>query len=151
MEVVLFFAAAGFLAWLFLRPRPELDAAAAQSWASFHGYATANGLQMLYIEDVYQHAERGSKAFVSIYGDPSGIKRDAWFWWTQVQKGSVVAVRPTVGWGPHSGREHVLYIGTEANRQSGVYGAVDARTLTRARRHGYRQQASPGPRLDGNW
>ncbi|AKS33509.1 hypothetical protein [Mycolicibacterium goodii] len=139
MEVVLFLAVAGFLAWLFLRPQPERDAAAAQSWASFHGYATANGLQMLYVEHVYQRAARGSKAHVSIYGDPSGNKRDAWFWWTQVQKGSVVAVRPTVGWGPHTRRDDVLYIGTEVSRQSGVYGGIDARTLTNARRHNNRR------------
>lgn len=145
MEVVLFFAVVGFLAWLFLRPRPELDAAAAQSWASFHGHATANGLQILYIEDVYQHAARGSKAYVSIYGDSSGMKRDAWFWWHQVYRGSVVAVRPTVGWGPHSGRDDVLYIGTDDSRQSGVYGVVDAKTLARAHRHLARQQASQNP------
>ena len=151
MEPILFLAVAGFLAWLFLRPRPELDAAAAQAWASFHGHATTNGLQMLYVEDVYQRAARGSKAYVSIHGDPSGNKRDAWFWWEQVRKGSVVAVRPTVGWGPHSGRENVLYVGTEASRQSGVYGVVDAKTLTRARRHLNRQQASQGPRLGGSW
>lgn len=151
MEVLLIFGVASFLAWVFLRPRPELDAAAAQSWALFHGHATANALQMLYIEDVYQHAARGSKAYVSIYGDSSGIRRDAWFWWAQVHKGSVVAVQPTVGWGPHSGRENVLYIGTEASHQSGVYGAVDARTLTRAHRHLNRQQVDQGPGLDGRW
>ncbi|WP_229481855.1 hypothetical protein [Mycolicibacterium mageritense] len=149
MEVILFFAVAGFLAWVFLRPRPELDTAAAESWASFHSYAAAEGLQMLYIEDVYQHASRGSKAYVSIYGDTSGIKRDAWFWWTQVHKGSVVAVRPTIGWGPHSGREDVLYIGTGAKRQSGVYGLVDAKTLTRACRCLSRQQADQSFGLDG--
>lgn len=82
------------------------------------------------------------KAYMSIYGDSSGIRRDAWFWWEQVHKGSVVAVRPTVGWGPHSGREDVLYIGTEVSHQSGVYGAVDATTLTRANRHIYRQQVN---------
>lgn len=151
MEALLIFGGASLLAWLLLRPRPEQDAAAAQLWASFHSHATANALQMLYIEDVYQHAARGSKAYVSIYGDSSGIRRDAWFWWAQVRKGSVVAVRPTVGWGPHSGRENVLFIGTESSHQSGVYGAVDARTITRAHRHLNRQQVNPDPGVNPRW
>ncbi|MDP7703701.1 MULTISPECIES: hypothetical protein [unclassified Mycobacterium] len=102
----------------------QRDAAAAQTWAGFYSYATANGLHMLCIEKVYQHAHRGSKAIVFIYGENAGARRDAWFWWTQVQQGSVVAAYLSEGWGPHTNRDHVLYIGDEHNETTGVYAAA---------------------------
>jgi hypothetical protein len=131
-------ALAGAIWWLVDRQRPQLDAAAAQRWEAFYGYSTAHHLQMLYIQRVYQRAQTGSKAYVSVYNDPTSAVRDAWFWWTQVQQGSVVAVQPSEGWGPHTGRDDVLFVGAEQSRQPAIYAAVDAKTLRRARRH--RQQ-----------
>ena len=125
----------GVLGWLVWRQQPQRDADAAQTWARFHQYAAANHLHLLYIEHDYQHAQQGSKAFVSIYDDPTRTTRDAWFWWTQVQKGSVVAVRLSQGWGPHTNRDDVLYIGAGPTRQSGIYASLDAKILTRARRY----------------
>jgi hypothetical protein len=116
--------AIGVVVWLIFRPQPERDATAAQSWAEFHRYATGNGWFLLYVQNVYQHAHRGSKAIVSIYGD-AGVSRDAWFWWEQVQRGSVVAVSLSQGWGPHTGRDDVLYIGNGGPaQQGGVYAAL---------------------------
>jgi hypothetical protein len=135
-------AGASIVAWLILRPQPQRDAAAAQAWAQFHRYATANGWSMLYIQNVYQRAHRGSKAMVSIYGDALGASRDAWFWWELVQRGSVVAVNLGEGWGPHTRRDDVLYIGNgEPAPQSGVHATFGARELVRAQRHFRRQSA----------
>ena len=134
--------AAGVVAWLICRPQPQRDAAAAAAWSQFHRYATANGWSMLYIQNVYQHAHRGSKAMVSIYGDAVGASRDAWFWWENVQRGSVVAVGLSEGWGPHTRRDDVLYIGNgDPAPQSGVHATFGARELVRAQRHFRRQSA----------
>lgn len=127
-------AVAGAIVWLVTRDQPQQNAAAAQRWGQFHQYATANQLQLLYIDSDYQHARQGSKAVVYEYGNPA-VKRDAWFWWEQVHRGSVVAVRHSQGWGPHTHRDNVLYIGDGPTRHSGIHGALDAKTLARARRH----------------
>lgn len=105
MSSLLFLIAVGVVVCLICRPQPARDAAAAQSWAAFHHYTTGNGWTLLYVQNVYQHAQRGSKAMVSIYGDTTGTSRDAWFWWEQVQHGSVVAVSHSQGWGPHTNRD----------------------------------------------
>lgn len=131
--------------WLIFRPQPERDAAAAQSWAAFHHYAaTTNGWSLLHVHNVYQRAHRGSKALMSIYGDTTSTSRDAWFWWHHVQPGSVIAVHHNQGWGPHSQRDDVLYIGRNApTPQSGVYATFSAHELTRAQRH-FRHQPPLG-------
>lgn len=135
--VVLFLlAVVATVLWLIFRPQPKRDAAAAQAWAAFHQYATNYGWSLLYIQNVYQHAHRGSKALVSIYGDPTSASRDTWFWWHQVQPGSVVAVHLNQGWGPHTCRDDVLYIGNNApTPQSGIYATFSTQELTRAQRH----------------
>lgn len=127
--------------WLVRREEPARLIASSRRWASFHQSATAHGLQLLYIERIQPNgrSNRGTKAFVSVYGNPMVAPRDAWFWWADVQQGSVVAVRMSEGWGPHTRREDVLFIGTERPQQSGIYDTVDAKTLARARR--YHQQA----------
>jgi hypothetical protein len=135
----------GFVVWLIFRPQPERDAAAAQSWAAFHQYTSGRGWTLLYVQNVYQRAQRGSKAMVSIYGDSTGMSRDAWFWWEQVHRGSVVAVSHSQGWGPHTNRDGVLYIGTQApEQQSGVYATFNAKELARAQRHYHRQTTISG-------
>lgn len=127
-------AVACVVLWLSHREQPQKDMAAAQQWAQFYHYATNNQMQLLCIDDDYQHARQGSKALVYIYGTPA-FKRDAWFWWEQVTKGSIVAVHTSQGWGPHTHQDNVLYIGDGPSRTNGVHAAIDAKTLARARRH----------------
>ncbi|MFT9662959.1 hypothetical protein ACM0CQ_11945 [Mycobacteroides abscessus subsp. abscessus] len=127
-------AVTGLIVWLVTKDRPQQNAAAALRWAQLHQYATQNQMQLLYIENDYQHARQGSKAVVHVYGNPT-VKRDAWFWWEQVYRGSVVAVRHSQGWGPHNHRDDVLYVGDGPNGRSGIYGTLDAKTLIGARRH----------------
>jgi hypothetical protein len=144
------FTAAGVVAWLIFRQQPQRDAAAGKSWAEFHRNATGSGWSMLYIQNVYQHAHRGSKATVSIYGDAVGVSRDAWFWWEHVKRGSVVAVSLSQGWGPHNRRDDVLYIGSgEPVQRSGVHATFGARELVRAQRH-FRRQAAMLPETLAN-
>ncbi|WP_100524864.1 hypothetical protein [Mycobacteroides abscessus] len=69
-------AVAGAIVWLVTRDQPQQNAAAAQRWGQFDQYATANQLQLLYIDSDYQHARQGSKAVVYEYGNPA-VKRDA--------------------------------------------------------------------------
>jgi hypothetical protein len=139
-----------FLVWLTCRDQPQRDAAAAQEWARFYEYAHIYKLDLLYIERDYQHAHQGSKALVSLYTNPART-RDAWFWWTQVQKGSVVAVRFSQGWGPHTQRDDVLYIGHEATNQTGIYATLGAKTLARAHRHHQRTNMQSAAIRPSTW
>jgi len=135
MLSLLFLIAVGIVVWLIVRPTPQRDAAAGQSWAQFHHHAVSNGWTLLHIHSVYMHGNRGSKALVSIYGDAHGARRDSWFWWHQVQPGSVVAVSGlSEGWGPHTDRDDVLYIGDEFSRRDSVQATFGARELVRAQR-----------------
>ncbi|MBV0917947.1 hypothetical protein [Mycobacteroides chelonae] len=131
---VFLIAVACMVIWATRREQPQRDAAAAQQWAQFYHHATSCQMQLLCIDNDYQHARQGSKALVYIYGAPA-FKRDAWFWWEQVTKGSIVAVQAAQGWGPHTRRDNVLYIGGGPSHRSGVHAAIDAKTLARARRH----------------
>lgn len=129
------------LIWLIVRPTPQRDAAAAHAWANFHTYTATNRWQLLYIHDVYEDWNNGSKAHVSIYDDANSGRRDSWFWWHHVQPRSVVAVnRIGAGWGSHTGKNGVLYIGDEHSHRSGVQATFSAAELARARRHWSRPQ-----------
>lgn len=141
MFSLLVLVAIGVVIWLVVRPTPQRDAAAAHSWANFHHYAVlVNGWQLLYVHTRYEEWGRGSKAHVSLYGDPASAVRDSWFWWHRVQPGSVVAVQGFgQGWGSHTGKDGVLYIGNEHTHQSGVHATFSAQELNRARRHWNRQ------------
>lgn len=142
MEILIVVAGVALVVWLTTQPRRDADAAAA--WVRFHQTATEHGLRILYVNSVQQRARHGSKAWVCLYGDGTGVRRDAWFWWRDVQQGSVVAVRLSQGWGPHTKREGVLYIGTrESPAQAGVHATFGARELARAQRHFRRTALGP--------
>jgi hypothetical protein len=145
MFSLLFVSAVGAVVWMIVRPTPERDAAAAHTWANFHHCAVSNGWQLLEVHSVYERWPPGSKAYVSRYGDAARVVSDSWFWWHHVQPGSVVAVRGLgMGWGSHTGKDGVLYIGSEYDRQSGVQATFGAKELTRAQRHWHRYQPHLG-------
>ena len=108
------------------------DAEAAQRWEAFASWAAENGLTLLQIERVYQTARRGTKAHVYKFG--TTWRRDGWFWWTRVIPGSVVAVVVSQGWGPHTNKSDVLFVGGEHSGH-GIEGTFDRKSLARARRH----------------
>lgn len=115
---------------------------AVQRWIALHDYAAAHHLRLLYVQKVYErHPKKGCKARVSIYGEPGSTWRDAWFWHHQVQPGSVVAVAASQGWGSHSRRDDVLFIGSQD--RAGVHATLDAATVRRAQR----QHRRPPPPL----
>jgi len=86
----------------------------------------------LHVLRVYQYAARGTKAIVE--DDRSGAVFDAWFWWTRVQPGETVAVHADFGWGPHTQRDNVLYVG-DASGTVGVLDVLPAGTAAAAARH----------------
>ena len=105
-----------------------------QRWVALHDYAVAHHLRLLYVQKVYErHPKKGCKARVSIYGEPGSTWRDAWFWHHQVQPGSVVAVVASQGWGSHTRRDDVLFIGSKD--RPGVHASLDVATVRRAQRH----------------
>lgn len=120
------------------------DERAAAKWARFADHAARNGLSIVTVGAVYQYARNGTKAVINIQGEP--YDRDAWFWWTTVDSGSALAVSLSTGYGPHTHRDGVVYVGSQYGG-TGVYDRLSAKTLVRANRHHRRQarkQAQPG-------
>ncbi len=87
---------------------------------------------VVWVQSVYQAARRGTKAVV--YSERSGRERDAWFWWSRVTVGEVMAVQASSGYGPHTPRDDVLYVGGERTG-SGIHRAMSRREAKRATRH----------------
>lgn len=108
------------------------DERAAAAWARFAAVAGAPDVSMVTVVDVYQVARRGTKAVVTIHG--LGRRRDAWLWWDRVAVGSMLVVRFAIGYGPHTNREDVLYIGSR-DSGSGICARISAKTVEHARRH----------------
>ncbi|NNH72940.1 hypothetical protein HLB23_24285 [Nocardia uniformis] len=115
----------------FNRSTQHQDAQAAAEWSRFWEYANWNNLQILSVDIVYHFARQGTKALVRLHN--TEYLRDAWFWGLHVQPQSVVAVQASVGWGPHTNRHDVLYIGDRY--APGVYAVVAPATVAAARRH----------------
>lgn len=82
---------------------------------------SGHGVIGVKVRRVYQRARRGSKAIIVL---PDGDKVDAWFWWYTPQAGSVVYVKPSVGYGEHEGLDNVHYVGTPYRH--GVIGTLRA-------------------------
>lgn len=116
------------------------DRRAAAEWSRFASHAAHYDLAIVTVVEVYQLAHHGTKALVILHGEP--LFRDAWFWWDRVRAGTTVAVALSSGYGPHTHRDGVIYIGGQESG-SGVYDSVSARTLRHAQRH-HRRAASSG-------
>ncbi|MDT3441636.1 MULTISPECIES: hypothetical protein [unclassified Pseudofrankia] len=122
----------GLFGW-FRRRRERGDAAAAAHLYFVRGRVAATpGAALVHVLQVYQYAARGTKAIVR--DDASGYAFDAWFWWARVGPGQAVAVHAGAGWGPHTQRDNVLYVGQE-NGASGVLEILPAGIVARAARH----------------
>ena len=107
--------------------------------------AQTAGVEMIFVRQVYQYAQRGTKAVVAF--DTTAEHRDAWFWWSRVNPGQMAAVRISTGWGPHTQRDGVVYVGSELTG-SGICEVLSARDVTRARRH-YERSIRNGPSAAG--
>lgn len=116
--------------------RRRRDAAAWEGIVAATVHARARGLTAARVSSVYLPARRGTKAV--LYLCDYHVFVDAWFWRYQAIPGSVVFIRPSVGWGPHTQSNYVHYIGG-AFSGHGVYGFVPVRDVRRADRHHRRQ------------
>lgn len=90
------------------------------------------GGDIVWVGSVYQEGRRGTKAVV--YLERTGEHRDAWFWWSRVRPGEIAAVEASTGYGPHTPRDDVLYVGTERTG-TGIHYIMSARMAKRAGRH----------------
>ena len=96
-------------------------------------------LGMARVTGIQQDGRRGMKAWISL--DPAGEIRDSFFWHVHdLSVGDVVVIRSSVGFGPHTRRDDVIFIGSERGGP-GVLDRIPARTVQRAARHDRRQQA----------
>ncbi len=73
-------------------------------------YAHAHQLSPLWVVQVTSRNRRGAKAIVA---DETGWRRDAWFWWYYPDSGDLLLCAAETGWGPHTQREGVVYVGGE--------------------------------------
>ena len=114
------------------------NARAAAKWVRFAEHAAHDGLTIVHVVDAYQIARNGTKAVITVYGDHRA--RDAWFWWERVETGTTLAVTFSSGYGPHSHRDGVIFIGDQAYG-SGVHHRLSSKVLARAQRHQIRFEA----------
>ena len=92
--------------------RKRKDERCAQITSQFYENARRHRHSLVTVLTPTQFARRGSKAIISVDGGPPC---DAWFWWFRVAPGQVVAVDHIgQGWGPHTHRHGVIYIGSAA-------------------------------------
>lgn len=114
------------------------DARAAAKWIRFAEHAAHHGLTIVHVVDVYLLDRTGTKAVITVIGTPE--ERDAWFWWDRVEIGTTLAVAFSSGYGPHTGRGDVIFIGGQATG-SGVHDRLSPKILDRAQRHQIRSEA----------
>jgi len=127
--------------WGVKRARRDADTA---GWVDSQRASTyAAGGQSLLILQVYQRVKRGAKAYV--YLDDQPWKRDAFFWDTSVTAGTMVLVRTATGWGPHTNRNDVLWIGSKHQPAADeILAVISAGDLKRWQRHNRRTARNGG-------
>jgi hypothetical protein len=81
-------------------------------------------------------AAQRNQAFIELDRVP-GWTRDAFFWWMHsIHPGQMLSVHMSQGWGPHTQRSDVLWIGSEHDLAgTGIGGAVPAADVRRWARH----------------
>ena len=79
------------------------------------------GIELVRVVRVTHKARLGTKAIVR---HRDGGTQDAWVWGLpHVRRGGALLVRARTGYGPHTYRDHVLYIGTR-NAGGGIIGSI---------------------------
>ncbi|MBN9105382.1 MAG: hypothetical protein J0I14_10290 [Propionibacteriaceae bacterium] len=104
IEIVLVLAGVRALRALWHR---RSDPALAARWE--HALvARADGVEIAFVERVYQHARRGSKAIIVWLR--AGRRQDAWFEGSQERPGRYLLLTGSVGYGPHNDNPDVLFV-----------------------------------------
>lgn len=80
------------------------------------------GLHLVRVLQVYQVARKGTKCVIE---HARGGTQDAWFWSFRPRRGSVLIVRSSSGYGLHTNRAHVMYVGSR-NTGHGVLECIPA-------------------------
>lgn len=122
------------------------DARAAATWVRFAEHAAHDGLTIVHVVDVYWLARNGTKAVITIYGDHQAF--DAWFWWDRVETGTTLTIALSSGYGPHSHRDGVIFVGDQTTG-SGVHDRLSSKILARAQRHQARFETKQAQVVDG--
>jgi hypothetical protein len=120
------------------------DERAAGDWARFAHHAGQQGLFIVTVVDVYQLARQGTKAVIAAQGETHC--RDAWLWWEWIDPGTTLAVALSTGFGTHTHRDGVVYVGSQQGG-SGIYDRVSAKTVAHAQRH-HRRLLAKQARMD---
>lgn len=89
--------------------RRRRKAQAANAWQALLDAAAAYpGAHLCFVERVYQHARRGTKAM--IVWTATGQRQDTWFWHFRPAPGATLLVYGGSGYGPHNHNPHVFYV-----------------------------------------
>ncbi|MFK4299627.1 hypothetical protein ABH924_004812 [Arthrobacter sp. GAS37] len=131
-------AAAWLSTWVLLLPARRLKRAEQRRQHVAHmaaifrdaaASARANGLRLVRIRTIYQVAQRGTKCLVE---NEDGSIQDVWFWFYFPHIGQVLVVDGGTGYGQHTHRDGVLYIGSHSG-QHGVHGQIPPQAWLAAR------------------
>jgi hypothetical protein len=116
------------------RRRRRSDAQAAAQLASLRSVADPHsGVYVVHVRSVYQRGRGGAKAWIVFEGFSE--LRDSWFWHSPgIAAGQVLAVTPQIGYGPHTRREGVVFIGDKW-QGTGIRAALPAHVVKAADRH----------------
>jgi hypothetical protein len=121
------------------RERADAEAAARLEWLRSMADPRL-GVHVVHVRSVYQRARSGTKAVIVVEGFPG--TRDAWFWHSRaIAVSQVLAVSLGIGYGPHTNREGVVYIG-QRGTSTGVRAVLPGSVVAAASRHYERVQRS---------
>lgn len=95
------------------------------------------GAFIVHVQEVQRCIANGTKAYVWVE-DGGWRGQDTFFWHYFVRAGETLAVQGRQGWGPHTMRPDVLFIGSDV--QHGVYESLPVGTAAAAERHFRRVQ-----------
>jgi hypothetical protein len=98
--------------------------------------AYTHGVTVVQVVRVRQWARRGTEA--EVYDLHANRYQGAWFWWTRVEPGQVLAVAGGTGYGPMRNEDPVLYV--PAN---GIYDVLPADVASRALRYHREHPGAP--------
>lgn len=118
------------LGWL-KRRRVRREQAAVDQYRAAMALASTSNYGVLRVLTVYQRAQRGTKVVVRFADAP--YTHDAWLWWASAHPGDLLVVRWSSGWGEHTHRDGVVYIGSPNG--SGVIHHVSHQVMTLVDQH----------------
>ena len=119
---------------IFLTKRRMCDQITADKVDAWMHSAREFGHHRVFISSIQLGSRRGTKAWILVDDDPT--PRDSFFWWHRLMPGQLLIAAISSGYGPHTRRTDVIYIGREDYPAAQwIYAVITPGELKRWRRH----------------